>query len=78
MVPETKSVAVKITSGQACKSIPLTALVATPACSDHLKELDEAGQPQGKGQRESPAEEGRSELEAPISGIWHCLKILGF
>lgn len=55
MVPETKSMRVKITSGQAHKAIRLTALVATSACSDHQNDLDEAEQPQGKGQRESPA-----------------------
>lgn len=46
---------VKITYGHECNSVPLRALAATPACSDHTKGLDEVEQPQEKGWRESPA-----------------------
>ena len=55
MVPERKSMGVKIIYGYECKSVPLRALVPTCACSDHTRGLDEVEQPQEKGRRESPA-----------------------
>lgn len=43
---------VKTAGGHECKSVPLGALAA--ACSDHVRALGEAEQPQEKGRRESP------------------------
>jgi len=61
---------VKITYGHEHKSILLRALVATPACSDHCRGLDEVQQPQEKQRIESPA-----ALQKREDGNWRFLSL---